>query len=167
MVSVSPGTYVYILHQQYIYARGHPAGRSPAEEDLGVPLDTKLNLSQQCALATKKSNGILGCIRQNITSRSREVIFLHYSGLVRLHLEFCGQFCAPQYKRELSIMQSSTGGHRDAEGPGVPLLWEAESWDCSSWKRRSVGDLINVCKCRHSLLNVFLYLACEMCMASV
>lgn len=105
MVSVSPGTYVYILHQQYIYARGHPAGRSPAEEDLGVPLDTKLNLSQQCALATKKSNGILGCIRQNITSRSREVIFLHCSGLVRLHLEFCGQFCAPQYKRELSIMQ--------------------------------------------------------------
>lgn len=69
------------------------------------PVDTKLNVSQQCALATKTANGILGCIRQNITSRSREVILLHYLGIVRLHLEFCGQFWAPWCKGELGIMQ--------------------------------------------------------------
>ncbi|KAK4813616.1 hypothetical protein QYF61_011962 [Mycteria americana] len=34
-------------------------------------VDTKLNISHQCALEAK-SNSILGCIRKNITSRSRE-----------------------------------------------------------------------------------------------
>ena len=47
---------------------------SSAEKDLGVLADTKLNASQQCALATKKTKSVLGCIKQSITSRSKEVI---------------------------------------------------------------------------------------------
>ena len=47
---------------------------SSAEMDLGVPVDTKLNVSQQCVLATKKANGILGCVRQTIAGRLREEI---------------------------------------------------------------------------------------------
>ena len=34
----------------------------------------KLNMSQQCALASRKANSILGYIRNSISSRSREVI---------------------------------------------------------------------------------------------
>lgn len=49
-------------------------GIGSAEKDVGVLVGTKLNMSQQHALATSKAKNILGCIRQNIGSRLREVI---------------------------------------------------------------------------------------------
>lgn len=79
----------------------------------------------------------LGCIRQSISSRSREVILPFCSLLVRLHLKCWVQFCASQFKRDLDIAE-----HLSCEERLIEL-------GVLSWRRGSLrgqGDLTNVYK---------------------
>ncbi|PKU34196.1 rna-directed dna polymerase from mobile element jockey- hypothetical protein [Limosa lapponica baueri] len=99
---------------------------APGKEEPLAKTDSKLNVSQQYALAAKVANRILGSFNTSVAIRSRKVIIPLYFALIIPHLEYCVQFWALYNTGKTLINWSTSSG-----GP----LRSSGAWSTCSMRR--------------------------------
>jgi ribonucleases P/MRP protein subunit RPP40 len=128
---------------------GNVLKKSKKERDLGVIIDYTGKPSEQCVMAVKKANSVLGMIKRNITFKSKEVIVRLYKSLVRPRLEHCVQAWSPHLRKDIDMLErvqrratKLIEGYRD-------ICYEdrlRKTGLISLEKRRVRGDLIQTFK---------------------
>ena len=80
-------------------------GRCLAIRDLGVPVNIKLNVSQQCAQAAREANCPIECSEHGIASWVREGIVPLCSALLQPHLEHWVHCWATQNIKDIKLWE--------------------------------------------------------------
>ena len=75
------------------------------ENHLGVSMNAKMKVSEQCRIAASKGNQVLGMIRRNITYKEKSFIVPLYKAIVRLHLYYCIQAWRPYLRKDIDMLE--------------------------------------------------------------
>ena len=62
-------------------------------------------VSEQCGIAARKGNQLIGMIKINITHREKNLIIPLYKSIVRPHLEYCIQAWIPHLKKYIDKLE--------------------------------------------------------------
>lgn len=109
---------------------------SSAEKDIGIWVGAS-QMNQQSILAVAKPNCFMGCISENLPSRTKDLIMSLYSALLKPCLEkTCVQFWSSQFKRHWETGRSSEKGQHDDQRIRTPDI-RKKALFYSSWVKRS------------------------------
>lgn len=117
-----------------------PTGRQCSSKGSWSPVGCKVEHKPTvCALAEKKVNNLLGCIRKSIANRPRKLILPLYSAPMK-----------QIWSSVLGSLRQESRGHTGASPAKSWWLraWSIrytrrgwESWECSVWRRESSGGI--------------------------
>ena len=135
----------------------HLLKSSERERDLGVIIDNSGKVSEQCNVAVKSANSILGIIRRHIKCKNKDIVVRLYKSLVRPKLEYCIQAWSPYLRKDIDMMERVQ--HRATKMinglKNVSYETRLERTGLITLeKRRERGDLIEVFKLIKGFENV-------------
>lgn len=99
--------------------------------------------SAGCALAARRANCILGCLKKGIISRSEKVIVPLNSAPVQPHLEYLGSSGAHNFKKDVEVLECTQKTAKPVKGPeGMFHEEQLRASGLSSLEQRRLrGDL--------------------------
>ena len=85
---------------------GQNLSSSSEQRDLGVIISDTCIPSQQCALAAKKANQMLGRINKAFSCYTKDVMTQIYKVFVRPHLEYAVSSWSPWLRKDIDAMEA-------------------------------------------------------------
>ena len=98
-------------------------GKTFTEKGLGVLVDDRLAMSQQCVWQQRGQPTLWGDIKYIIASQQKEIILSLYIALMWPVLEYHMQFWAPHYKKNIKITESVQTRSKAGYQAGRYVLW--------------------------------------------